>query len=118
MARSRAAEPSGRSGSRSPASTASEAVLRRVRTCSSTEPLRAALVRLSTPPSPPGCGVVGRGTACASDSKKFGSWSSNVMTELQHRYCGPGMMIYWHVERKSLCVYSQLTSAWPSRSPR
>jgi TnpA family transposase len=50
----------------------------------------------------------GTGTACASDSKKFGSWSSNLMTEWHARYGGPGVMIYWHVERKSVCVYSQL----------
>jgi hypothetical protein len=50
----------------------------------------------------------GSGTACASDSKKFGSWSSNLMTEWHVRYGGPGVMIYWHVERKSVCVYSQL----------
>lgn len=32
----------------------------------------------------------GRGTACASDSKKFGSWSSNLMTEYHARYGGNG----------------------------
>jgi TnpA family transposase len=52
----------------------------------------------------------GTGTACASDSKKFGSWQSNTMTEWHHRYGGAGVMIYWHVERKSVCVYSQLTA--------
>ncbi|MER7506676.1 Tn3 family transposase [Nonomuraea pusilla] len=52
----------------------------------------------------------GNGTACASDSKKFGSWSSNLMTEYHARYGGPGVMIYWHVDRKSVCVYSQLRS--------
>jgi TnpA family transposase len=50
----------------------------------------------------------GDGTACASDAKKFGSWSSNLMTEYHVRYGGPGVMIYWHVEKKSVCVYSQL----------
>jgi TnpA family transposase len=50
----------------------------------------------------------GQGNACASDSKKFGSWSSNLMTEWHARYGGPGVMIYWHVERRSVCVYSQL----------
>ena len=43
----------------------------------------------------------GRATACASDWKKFGSWSYNLMTEWHQRYGGPGVMIYWHVERKS-----------------
>ncbi|WP_326640051.1 Tn3 family transposase [Streptosporangium sp. NBC_01755] len=52
----------------------------------------------------------GNGTACASDSKKFGSWSSNLMTEYHARYGGHGVMIYWHVDRKSVCVYSQLRS--------
>ena len=52
----------------------------------------------------------GTGTACASDSKKFGSWQSNMMTEWHNRYRGNGVMIYWHVERKSVCVYSQLTT--------
>ena len=52
----------------------------------------------------------GNGTACASDSKKFGSWSSNLMTEYHVRYGGHGVMIYWHVDRKSVCVYSQLRS--------
>ncbi len=50
----------------------------------------------------------GNGTACASDSKKFGSWEANLMTEWHARYGGPGVMIYWHVERKSVCIYSQL----------
>jgi TnpA family transposase len=52
----------------------------------------------------------GEGTACASDSKKFGAWSSNFMTEWHARYDGPGVMIYWHVERKSVAIYSQLKS--------
>jgi TnpA family transposase len=32
------------------------------------------------------------------------------MTEWHKRYRGPGVMIYWHVGKKSLCVYSQLKS--------
>jgi TnpA family transposase len=50
----------------------------------------------------------GEGTACASDSKRFGAWDANLMTEWHNRYRGPGVMIYWHVERKSICVRSQL----------
>jgi TnpA family transposase len=50
----------------------------------------------------------GAGTACASDSKRFGSWESNLMTEWHASYGGPGVMMYWHVERKSTCIYSQL----------
>ena len=47
-------------------------------------------------------------TTCASDSKKFGAWDQNLMTEWHVRYGGRGVMIYWHVERKSVCIYSQL----------
>lgn len=47
-------------------------------------------------------------TACASDSKKFGSWDQNLMTEWHIRYGGRGVMIYWHVEKNSVCIYSQL----------
>ncbi|EDX83278.1 hypothetical protein S7335_458 [Synechococcus sp. PCC 7335] len=53
--------------------------------------------------------VWGEGTsACASDSKKFGAWDQNLMTEWHQRYGGRGVMIYWHVEKKSVCIYSQL----------
>ena len=47
-------------------------------------------------------------TACASDAKKFGAWDQNLMTEWHIRYGGRGVMVYWHVEKKSVCVYSQL----------
>lgn len=47
-------------------------------------------------------------TTCAADSKKFGSWDQNLMTEWHIRYGGRGVMIYWHVEHKSVCIYSQL----------
>ncbi|WP_184081911.1 Tn3 family transposase, partial [Sphingobium subterraneum] len=46
--------------------------------------------------------------ACASDSTKFGAWDRNLMTEWHARYGGRGVMIYWHVERRATCVYSQL----------
>lgn len=47
-------------------------------------------------------------TSCASDSKKFGAWDQNLMTEWHIRYRGRGVMIYWHVEKNSSCIYSQL----------
>jgi hypothetical protein len=53
-------------------------------------------------------------TACASDSKHFGAWDQNLTTQWHVRYGGRGIMIYWHVERKSLCIHSQLKS--PSSS--
>ena len=49
-------------------------------------------------------------TSCASDSKKFGAWEQNLMTEWHVRYRGRGVMIYWHVEKNSTCIYSQLKS--------
>ncbi|MCJ8510550.1 Tn3 family transposase, partial [Rhizobium lemnae] len=54
------------------------------------------------------------GTACASDSTKFGGWDRNLMTEWHARYGGRGVMIYWHVERRTSCVYSQLKRCWSS----
>jgi len=62
-----------------------------------------AIFRVRHPP------IWGEGTTtCASDSKKFGSWDQNLMTEWHVRYGGRGVMIYWHVEKKSTCIYSQL----------
>ena len=52
----------------------------------------------------------GNATTVASDCKRFGSWDSNLMTEYHARYGGPGVMIYWHVERDSACIHSQLTT--------
>ncbi len=55
--------------------------------------------------------IWGEGTSTvASDAKKFGAWDQNLMTEWHVRYGGPGIMIYWHVEKKSTCIYSQLKS--------
>jgi hypothetical protein len=47
-------------------------------------------------------------TTCASDSKHFGAWDQNLLTQYHLRYGGRGVMIYWHVEKKSTCIYSQL----------
>lgn len=48
------------------------------------------------------------GTATASDSKQFKVWDHNPMAEYHVRYGGRGVMVYWHVERRSTCIYSQL----------
>ncbi len=90
----------------------SEAALRHVRRLYVTrENLRRATVKLvNTTRAARDPQLWGAGTACASDSKKFGSWESNLMTEWHARYRGPVVMIYWHVERGRLCVYSQLKS--------
>ncbi len=88
----------------------SEAALRHVRRLFVTrENLRRATVKLvNATLAARDRALWGAGTACASDSKMFGSWSSNLMTEWHARYRGPGVMIYWHVEKSRLCVYSQL----------
>jgi len=56
-------------------------------------------------------GIWGEGTtACASDSKKFGAWDQNLLTEWHIRYRGPGIMVYWHVDKNAACIYSQVKS--------
>lgn len=53
--------------------------------------------------------VWGEGTmGCASDSKQIHAWDQNLMSEWHIRYKGRGVMVYWHVEKNSLCIYSQL----------
>lgn len=47
-------------------------------------------------------------TSCASDSKKLHAWDQNLMSEWHVRYKGRGVMVYWHIEKNSLCVHSQL----------
>ena len=53
--------------------------------------------------------IWGKGTTtCAGDSKRFGAWDQNLMSEWHARYGGPGIMVYWHVEKNAACIYSQL----------
>lgn len=52
--------------------------------------------------------IWGEATSLASDSKKFGAWDQNLLTEWHIRYRGPGIMVYWHVEKKAVCIYSQV----------
>ncbi len=49
-------------------------------------------------------------TAVASDSKHFPSSDQNLMSQWHPRYHRKGVMIYWHVDTKSVCIYSQLKS--------
>jgi len=46
----------------------------------------------------------------AADSRKIQAWDQNLITEWHVRYRGPGIMVYWHVDKKALCVYSQVKS--------
>lgn len=52
--------------------------------------------------------------ACAADARKVSSRGENLKTEWHTRYKGRGVMIYWHVERGSTAIYSQLKA--PSSS--
>ena len=49
-------------------------------------------------------------TAVASDSKHFTATDQNLMSQWHPRYHSKGVMIYWHVDTKSVCIYSQLKS--------
>ena len=50
----------------------------------------------------------GATTACGADSKQFGCWDQNLLTEYHMRYGGRGVMAYWHVDKHATCVFSQL----------
>lgn len=48
--------------------------------------------------------------ACASDSRRVGTRGDNLKTSWHARYRTRGVMLYWHVERKSLAIFSQVIS--------
>ncbi len=47
-------------------------------------------------------------TGVACDSTQVSSWDQNLMTEWHIRYHGRGVMIYWHVDKNSAVIHSQL----------
>lgn len=49
-------------------------------------------------------------TAIASDSTHVRALDQNILTEWHSRYRGRGVLIYWHVEKGSMAVHSQLIS--------
>ncbi len=53
-------------------------------------------------------------TAVASDSTHFGAFDQNIFTEWHSRYGGQGVLIYWHVDKGSVVVHSQLLSCTAS----
>ena len=55
--------------------------------------------------------------AVACDSTQFSSYFQNLTSEYHNRYGGRGVMIYWHVEKKSVCLYSQLKNVSSSEVP-
>ncbi len=53
-------------------------------------------------------------TWCASDAKQFAAWNQNLLTQWHKRYHKAGVVVYWHVAKQALCIYSQLKA--PSSS--
>ena len=49
-------------------------------------------------------------TSLASDSTHFKSSDQNLMSRWHPRYHSKGVMVYWHVDTNSICIYSQLKS--------
>jgi hypothetical protein len=47
-------------------------------------------------------------TTVGSDSKRVGALDQNILTEWHARYRRPGVLIYWHVEKRSMAIHSQL----------
>jgi len=53
-------------------------------------------------------------TAFAADSKQFGCYVQNLMSQWSPRHYNNGVMIYWHVNDQYICVYSQLKTCTSS----
>lgn len=53
-------------------------------------------------------------TGCSCDSTHVNAWNQNLVSQWHHRYKKSGVMIYWHVDQNSLCVYSQLKTCTSS----
>lgn len=53
-------------------------------------------------------------TTVASDSTHVAAFDQNLFTQWHSRYGGRGVLIYWHVERDSMAVHSQLISCTAS----
>lgn len=53
-------------------------------------------------------------TSVACDSTQISAWDQNLLNEFHHRYKNKGVMIYWHVDKKALCIYSQLKTCFSS----
>lgn len=53
-------------------------------------------------------------TGCASDSTHMQTWDQNLISSYHPRYRKHGTMIYWHVDKKAACIYSQLKTCTSS----
>ncbi|MGP3921216.1 Tn3 family transposase [Nonomuraea sp. 10N515B] len=59
--------------------------------------------------------VWGDGKTVAADGSQIETWENNLLAESHIRYgTGAGIMVYWHVERKNVCIYSQVRSTTDS----
>lgn len=56
----------------------------------------------------------GGSSTVASDSTHVAALDQNLLTQWHSRYGGRGVLIYWHVERDSMAVHSQLISCTAS----
>ncbi|WP_254260301.1 transposase [Listeria fleischmannii] len=55
--------------------------------------------------------IWGQGTtSCSSDSTRVVAYDQNLRTQWFPRYRGPGVSVYWHIEEKSMCIYSQVNT--------
>lgn len=53
----------------------------------------------------------------SSDAIKYAVWAENLMSEFHIRYRGYGVMAYWHVDKKALCISGQLIKCSDSEIP-
>lgn len=53
-------------------------------------------------------------TGCACDSTQVSSWDQNLMSEWHPRYKDRGIMIYWHVDKNSTVIHSQIKTCLSS----
>lgn len=53
-------------------------------------------------------------TGCACDSTHVAAWEQNLLSQFHPRYKKQGVMIYWHVDKKAACIYSQLKTCTSS----
>ncbi|MDJ0465359.1 Tn3 family transposase [Streptomyces sp. H27-C3] len=59
--------------------------------------------------------IWGQGTTtAASDSTHFKAWDRNILTEWHSRYGGRGVLVYWHIEKGSMAIHSQLLNCTAS----
>ncbi len=52
--------------------------------------------------------IWGHSKTCACDGKQMSSYEQNLMASSNPHYPKKGIMVYWHVDKHSTCIYSQL----------